>query len=127
MDDLAALLGELPRLPQRELHCHPAVLRYLELTAPPREPDPPWTGSIGHLTGIPVIEKPDMERGAWELREDGKVVKSGTIPWWLAVLSEPIEVEFKYPDAPFGRQYLSGYVSETAPPAYRAYLGMPAL
>jgi hypothetical protein len=91
--DLADRIGYVPR---RELHCHPSVGRLLMLTLPEAEPEPPFTGSVGALTGIPVTVKPDFEPGAWEIREDDEVTASGHIdvpPWVTA----PAEFDVTFP------------------------------
>lgn len=76
---IAEAMRNLPRMPLRELHCHPAVAASLRLAAPEAGPQFPWSGAIGSLTGIPVIEKPEMMPGAWEIRENGILVSFGVL------------------------------------------------
>ena len=76
----AALLRDLPRVKLRELHCHPDVaekLRALQRrgSLPEAGPPSPWSATAGRLTAIPVIEKPKLGPGCWELLEDGIVVQ----------------------------------------------------
>lgn len=93
---LAELLGNREPLKLRELHCHPGVANWLMLTSKPApEPDFLLTGRIGALTGIPVFEEPEFEDGAWELREDGEVVKSGHVD--VPYLARRIKVTFHHP------------------------------
>lgn len=82
---LAELADRIGYMPRRELHCHPDVARRLMLTLPEAKPQFPFTGSIGALTGVSVIENPDFEPGAWEIREDGEVTASGylEVPPWV--------------------------------------------
>lgn len=93
---LAELAGRIGYVPRRELHCHPDVARWLMLTLPEAEPESPFTGAIGALTGVPVTEQADFESGAWELREDGEVTSSGRmqVPPWV---TEPIELDVAFP------------------------------
>jgi hypothetical protein len=67
--------NRLPRIKRTELHCHPGVVIALREAAPPAE-YPPWKPLMGT---IELIVKADMEPGAWELREDGEVIKSGKL------------------------------------------------
>ena len=92
---IADLLGnwEPPKL--TELHCHPDVSNWLMLTTPEAKPEFPWSGAIGSLTGIPVFEEPEFEDGAWELRQDGKVVSSGHVD--VPYLARRIKLEFHEP------------------------------
>jgi len=76
---LARLVERFPKPKRRELHCHPSVVAYLRMTLPEAEPEPPWSGAIGSLTGIPIMEKPELEPCAWEFYEDGEMVDSGTL------------------------------------------------
>lgn len=78
-DAMADLARQVPRLPRRELRCGPGVIMRLRLTMPEAEPSPPWSGTVGNLTGIPVIESPGLGRGDWEIIEDGEVTASGHI------------------------------------------------
>lgn len=70
---IAAALNDLPRIPLRELRCHPDVTARLRASLP--ETDPPAPDSLDHLFGIPIIEKPELDPGCWELREDNQVVQ----------------------------------------------------
>jgi hypothetical protein len=109
--DLAALAELADRIgcvPRREFRCHPSVSRLLMLTLPEAEPGFPFTGSIGALTGIPVIENADFEPGAWELREDGEVTASGRIevpafvaPVDLTPMSFPRVIDRTHPWFPY--------------------------
>lgn len=76
---LAELLNGIEPQPSRTLHAHPDVVLWLALTLPEAEPEPLTGGSLAALTGIPVIKAPDLERGAWELREGDRVVTSGHV------------------------------------------------
>jgi hypothetical protein len=94
--DLTELAGRIGYVPRRELVCHPDVARLLMLTLPDAEPEFPFTGSIGALTGIPVIGNPDFEPGTWELREDGEVTASGhvEVPPWVTA---PVTLDVTFP------------------------------
>lgn len=72
-DAVAAALALPPEVKLRELHCHPDVAEQLREAIP--EAGPQFPGSVSHLTAIPVIEKPELDPGCWELREDGIVVQ----------------------------------------------------
>jgi hypothetical protein len=76
---IAAMMAQFPRPVQRELHCAPDVVEALHLTLPEAEPEFPWSGAIGSITGIPVIEKPEFMPGVWQLLEDGKMTDFGVI------------------------------------------------
>lgn len=95
--ELADLMAQFPTPVRRELRCHPDVARWLMLTLPDAaEPEFPFTGAIGAITGIPVTERADFEPGEWELREDGKVKASGHIdvpPW----VTRPVEFDIEPP------------------------------
>lgn len=95
---LAVLAGRIGYVPRRELHCHSSVARLLMLTLPEAEPEFPFTGAIGSLTGIPVIEAPDFEPGTWEIREDGEVTASGhlEVPSWVTA---PVAFDVAFPRA----------------------------
>jgi hypothetical protein len=67
--------NSLPRVKRTELHCHPGVVIALRQAAPPEE-YPPWKPPMGT---IDLIVSADMEPGAWEIREDGEVIKSGKL------------------------------------------------
>lgn len=77
--EIAAYFEAVPRPKRYELHCHPDVAIALYAVSAPAEPEFPWSGAIGSLTGVPVIKKPDLERGRWELYEDGELIKSGML------------------------------------------------
>ena len=95
---LAELADCIGRVPRRELHCHRDVRLWLALTLPELEPQFPFTGSTGTLTGVPVIEREDFEPGTWEIREDGEVTANGhvEVPSWVTA-----PVDFKF--SPFPR------------------------
>jgi hypothetical protein len=70
---VADALRDLPQVRLRELHCHPDVAALLREAIPEAGPELP--GCAGHLTAIPVIEKPGLGPGCWEIRENGLVVQ----------------------------------------------------
>ena len=72
-------MTDYPSLPRYELRCGPGVIMWLRLTTPEAEPAPPWSGAISALTGVPVIESPELGRGDWEIRKDGEIDASGHI------------------------------------------------
>jgi hypothetical protein len=81
LDTLSMMLPAKPP-PRRTMHCHPSVTVALKLIAPARPvslPDFMDLGRIGELSGIDVYENDEMEPGAWELREDDKVVDFGVL------------------------------------------------
>lgn len=88
--DVAKAMEEVAklRLARQELHCHPRVTEHLRATS--TETEPAFPGTIGSLTGIPVIEHDDMQPGAWELREDGEVVSSGKLRTYEEIIAERI-------------------------------------
>jgi hypothetical protein len=68
------------------------------LTLPEAEPEFPFAGAVGSLTGIPVIKQADFEPGVWELFEDGEVKACGRIrvpPW----VTEPIKLDVEFSPA----------------------------
>jgi hypothetical protein len=76
-DELAALVNSMPRIPRRELRCHPVVVMQLREEAR-------WTGSrhtylwkVYDLLACPVFTDPAMDCGAWEVCENDVVVASG--------------------------------------------------
>jgi len=93
---LAELVERIGPVPRRELRCHPHVAKWLILTLPEAQPEFPFAGGIGSMTGIPVIEHADFEPGEWELREDGEVTAVGRIkvPSWVTA---PIELDVTFP------------------------------
>ncbi len=114
--DLAALTelaGRIGHVPRRELRCHPDVSRWLMLTLPEAKPEFPFTGAVGSLTGVPVIENDGYQPGEWELYEDGEAKASGRIrvPSWV---TEPIKLEFAAPSA-IERLWLRGYLPAASP------------
>jgi hypothetical protein len=93
---LAELVGRIGRVPRRELRCHPDVARWLLLTLPEAEPGFPFTGAIGSLTGVPVVENADYQPGEWKLYEDGEAKACGRIrvpPW----VTEPVKFDVAFP------------------------------
>jgi hypothetical protein len=78
-DELAAFAESVPRVPKRELWCHPLVAMALRQETPYRVHSP--FGAWYELNSIPVFEDPAMGVGAWEVREDGEVTQSGNIEW----------------------------------------------
>lgn len=77
-----------------ELHCHPDVANWLMLTT--REAKPEFPGQIGSLTGIPVVDEPEFADGAWELRRDGEIIKSGHVD--VPYLARKLKIEIRPPD-----------------------------
>lgn len=77
-DDLAALMARFPPAAPKSLHAHPYAVEALRDMSTPAVPDP-WSGSIGSLTGIPVIPDDEMAPGAWEIREGDTVISSGVV------------------------------------------------
>jgi hypothetical protein len=49
------------------LECAPDVAEKLRLLLPEAPPKRPWEGDLSLLTGIPVIERPEWERGRYRL------------------------------------------------------------
>ena len=96
LGDLAELADRIGYVPRRELHCHPDVARWLMLTLPEAEPEFPFAGSIGALTGVPVTEKPEFEPGTWELREDGEVTAAGHLEV-LSWVTAPVAFDVTLP------------------------------
>lgn len=94
--DVAELAERFGRVLRRELRCHPDVAKWLMLTLPEAQPEFPFTGAIGSLTGVPVIEQPDFEPGAWEILEDGEVTASGRIDV-PSLVTEPVTFDVEFP------------------------------
>ncbi len=78
-DELAAFAQSMPRIPKRELKCHPLVLEALRwdtLHRPVhREPLARWYD----FNQIPVYEDGTLAPGEWKLYEDGEVTQSGAL------------------------------------------------
>lgn len=76
-DDLASLVSHFPRIPRRELRCHPFVIMQLREEAQwvTSHHTPLWKAY--DLLACPVYEDPSMDMGAWEIRENGVVTASG--------------------------------------------------
>lgn len=76
-DELASFAQSVPRIPKRELRCHPLVidaLRWDTLHCPSfRDP----LARMYDLWACPVYQDVTMEPGAWEFFEDDVVVASG--------------------------------------------------
>lgn len=78
LGDLAVMMRDMPRLKQREFRCHADVVAWLRASLP--DTDPPFPrDAAATLTGVPVIEKAEMEPGRWEIWEDGQMIKSGRL------------------------------------------------
>lgn len=80
-DELARMAESMPRIPKRELKCHPSVaaaLRGLEY-------DNETVTLFGFaalgtgLLGIPVFEDDTLPWGAWKIYEDDEVAAAGVI------------------------------------------------
>jgi hypothetical protein len=76
-DELASLVSSMPRIPKREMWCHPVVVMQLreETWWQPFSRSGLWR--MYDLLACPVYEDPSMDFGAWEIREDGEVTASG--------------------------------------------------
>lgn len=61
-DELANLMASVPRIPRRELKCHPVVA--VQLRNYTRTGEYTMADELTMLTGIPVYESPDMDFGA---------------------------------------------------------------
>lgn len=81
-DELVSLANAMPRIPRRELKCHPAVIIALRAQYP--EPVDVVTvlgfASLPqNLLDIPVYVDLTLGWGEWFLKEDGLTVASGNI------------------------------------------------
>jgi len=76
-DDLVRLVNSMPRVPKRELRCHPLVIDYLrwDCRYHPVHRDP--LAKIYDLWACPVTVVSIMEPGAWEFYEDDVLVRAG--------------------------------------------------
>ncbi len=78
-DELAAFVQTMPRIPQRELWCHPLVVEALKwdtLHHPVRrEPLARWYD----FNQIPVFTDDTYAPGQWKIFEDGELKDEGII------------------------------------------------
>lgn len=78
-DDLASLASSMPRLPKRELRCHPYVVSQLREETQRTSSHHTDLWRAYDLLACPVYEDPDMFFGTWEFYEDDVIVASGTV------------------------------------------------
>lgn len=78
-NELAEFAQNMPRIPRREMRCHPLVLTALRSGFSVQE----LASKLGYL-GLPnnlmtmnVFEVPVMDPGAWEILEDGEITATG--------------------------------------------------
>jgi hypothetical protein len=81
LGEMADLLDHFKPRPASHAVMHPIALRALREACPPAEPPPPGLPGldIAALHGLPLVEDPDMEPGAWEIRNGDEVIASGTV------------------------------------------------
>jgi hypothetical protein len=77
-DELAGFMWNMPRIPRRELKCHPAVIIALQAQEKPEDPVTPLALGIA-ITGIPVYVDLTLGWGEWHLKEDDLTVASGVL------------------------------------------------
>ena len=80
-DELAALVGSLPRIPKREIKCHPSVVVALRESSGPVSAVTAF-GFVDmprDLLFFPIFEDDTLTWGEWYLREDDEVVASGML------------------------------------------------
>jgi hypothetical protein len=77
LTDIANLIAAMPRIPKRELHCHPFVV--VALRNMTRDGEYTAADELARLTGIDIFEDATLPLGCWKLKENGEVVKWGNI------------------------------------------------
>jgi hypothetical protein len=77
LKQLANLMDVMPRVPKRELKCHPSVMAALGDASVPKTGFLPVNPS--YLLGIDIFEDDTLIEGYWELHEDGRVVNFGVL------------------------------------------------
>lgn len=125
---LADLLAGMTPLPRYELRCGPGVIWWLRLWLAAPEADaearPPWPESIGRLTGLPMIDDPELARGEWKILRNGDVTASGRmeIPEFV---DKPIEIRFSLYDLPRVADRLDWRMSAmiSRPPSFPGLIG----
>lgn len=125
---LAGLLGDMNPLPRYELRCGPGVIWWLRLwLADPEavaEAPPPWPDSIGRLTGVPMINDPELARGEWKILRDGEETASGRmeIPEFVG---KPIEIRFSLYGLPSVTDRLDWRMGAmiSRPPSFPGFIG----
>ena len=77
-DELAQFAASMPRIPKRELKCHPSVTEALRNYTRDGEYTV-YDEVMAKLTGIDIFEVETMDSGAWEIFEDDVLKASGNI------------------------------------------------
>lgn len=79
-EELADLVKGMPKIPRRELKCHPSVVVALRRAVPVDTVTVFGFATIGpDLRNIQVYEDDSLAWGEWFLKEDGLTVASGVI------------------------------------------------